>query len=108
MPAGTTIFGPGHVPDNLLLLVEGVVRVSQTSENGREIVLYRVEEGESCVLTTACLLADEPYAAEGMAETDLIAVAIPRATFDELLAASAEFRGFVFAPTGGASPICSG
>lgn len=96
VPAGQTIFGPGRSPDNLLLLTEGTVRVYQTSESGREIVLYRVEAGQSCVLTTACLLAHEDYTAEGVAETDVEAVAIPRAVFDELMAGSGVFRAFVF------------
>lgn len=96
VPAGQVIFGPGKSPENLLLLLSGIVRVHQTSENGREIVLYRVEAGQSCVLTTACLLAYEDYTAEGMAETDVEAVAIPRSVFDDLLARSPEFRSFVF------------
>ncbi|WP_316013520.1 Crp/Fnr family transcriptional regulator [Roseobacter sp. HKCCA0434] len=93
---GTTIFGPGQPPDSLLLLLEGRVRVQQTTEAGREIVLYRVHAGESCVLTTACLLAFEDYTATGVAETELEAVSIPRATFDRAMAESSAFRQFVF------------
>ena len=96
VPAGTVIFGPGKSPDNLLLLLEGTVRVHQTSDTGREIVLYRVEAGQSCVLTTACLLAHEDYTAQGEAETEVEAVAIPRTVFDDLMAQSGEFRSFVF------------
>jgi CRP/FNR family transcriptional regulator len=90
------IFGPGKSPENLLLMLEGRVRVQQVSEAGREIVLYRVEAGQSCVLTTACMLAHEDYSAEGIAETDVRAVAIPRAVFDELVGQSVAFRNFVF------------
>ncbi len=93
---GTTIFGPGKSPDNLLLLLDGTVRVQQLAENGREVVLYRVTAGESCVLTTACMLAYEDHSAEGIAETDIVAAAIPRAVFDDLIASSKEFRNFVF------------
>lgn len=93
---GSVIFGPGKSPENLLLLLEGRVRVQQVSEAGREIVLYRVEAGQSCVLTTACLLAHEDYSAEGIAETDLRAVAIPRTVFDDLIAQSVTFRTFIF------------
>jgi CRP/FNR family transcriptional regulator len=42
------------------------------------------------------MLADEDYAAEGIAETEVEAVAIPRPVFDDLTARSAEFRTFVF------------
>ncbi len=97
IPAGEQIFGPGREAENLLLLLEGTVRVQQTTEHGREIVLYRVQAGESCVMTTACLLSHESYTAEGVAETAVRAAAIPRAVFDRLLAESAEFRDFVFA-----------
>ncbi|GHF69329.1 Crp/Fnr family transcriptional regulator [Seohaeicola zhoushanensis] len=97
VPQGTQIFGPGKAPDSFLFLIEGTIRVSQTSENGREIVLYRVEAGDSCVLTTACILAEEAYNAEGMAETDVVAVTLPRTEFDRLSAEEASFRSFVFA-----------
>lgn len=96
VPRGTVIFGPGKSPENMLFLLDGSVRVQQTSESGREIVLYRIHAGESCVLTTACLLAFDDYSAEGVAETDIEAAAIPRAVFDDLVANSAPFRNFVF------------
>lgn len=94
--AGTEIFAPGQTADNLWLLLDGTVRVAQKSETGRDIFLYRVHAGESCVLTTACMLAFEDYSAEGTAETDVKAVAIPRETFDGLVAKSPIFREFVF------------
>ncbi|MCY6383723.1 Crp/Fnr family transcriptional regulator [Hoeflea prorocentri] len=96
VPAGTQIFAPGQSADNLLLLLDGIVRVQQRSETGREVFLYRVHAGESCVLTTACMLAFEDYSADGIAETNVRAVAIPRLTFDDLVAKSPIFREFVF------------
>lgn len=97
VPAGVIVFEPGQSADNLLLLLEGTVRVQQKSVTGREVFLYRVQPGESCVLTTACMLAFENYSAEGTAETDVAAVAIPRSTFDDLAGKSALFRQFIFA-----------
>lgn len=96
LPAGTQVFGPGLAPDKFLLLLNGTVRVQQVSETGREIVLYRATAGESCALTTACLMGYEEYLAEGVTETDVEAVAIPAATFDHLIATSLAFRRFVF------------
>ena len=96
-PAGTVIFGPGKSPENMLFLLAGTVRVQQVSDTGHEIVLYRIEAGESCVLTTACLLAYDDYAATGIAETDVRAASVPRDVFDDLVAQSKSFRNFVFA-----------
>lgn len=96
VPAGTRVFAPGQRADALLLLLSGTVRVQQLSEAGREVLLYRVHAGESCILTTACMLAEEDYAAEGIAETGVAAVAVPRALFDDLAGRSPAFRAFVF------------
>jgi CRP/FNR family transcriptional regulator len=96
-PKGVEVFGPRNIPDSLLFLYEGTIRVSQTSESGREIVLYRVDAGESCVLTTACMLAEEAYNAEGVAETEIKVIVLPRAAFDRLVAEEQSFRNFVFA-----------
>nr|WP_170541532.1 Crp/Fnr family transcriptional regulator [Ruegeria arenilitoris] len=95
-PKGAQVFGPDNVPDSLMFLYEGRIRVSQSSDTGREIVLYRVEAGESCVLTTACMLAEEAYNAEGIAETDVTAIVLPKPAFDRLAAEEDAFRDFVF------------
>ncbi|MEL7090698.1 MAG: Crp/Fnr family transcriptional regulator [Pseudomonadota bacterium] len=96
VPAGTQIFAPGQPADKLWLLLDGTVKVQQKSETGRDVFLYRVHAGESCVLTTANMLALEDHSAEGTAETAVRAVAIPRQTFDDLVARSPVFREFVF------------
>ena len=97
MDAGAQVFGPANVPDSLFFLYDGRIRVSQSSESGREITLYRVDAGESCVLTTACMLAEEAYNAEGVAETGITAVVIPKPVYDQLVAEDEAFRKFVFA-----------
>lgn len=93
---GARIFEPGQPARAMLLLLAGTVRVQQSSDSGREVFLYRVHAGESCVLTTACMLENEAYSAEAITETYVEAVTIPRAVFDELVARSEAFRSFVF------------
>lgn len=97
VPLGTTLFGPDKSPENMLFLLDGTVRVQQVSDTGHEIVLYRIHAGESCVLTTACLLAYEHYSADGICETPVQAAAVPREVFDDLVASSKPFRDFVLA-----------
>jgi CRP/FNR family transcriptional regulator len=93
---GALIFGPDNPPDDLWLLVSGTVRVQLRSDDGSEIVLYRLHSDEIGVMTTACMLAFENYAAEGVAETDVIAIKVPRKAFDQLMTTSNEFCAFVF------------
>ncbi|HEY5790255.1 MAG TPA: Crp/Fnr family transcriptional regulator [Gammaproteobacteria bacterium] len=97
LPPATTVFHDGAACSSYLLVLDGSVRVQKTSSSGREITLYRVAEGQTCILTTTCLLADERYPAEGVTETEVRAIVLPNALFQQLLASSAEFRRFVFA-----------
>lgn len=92
MPAGARVFEPGQPCSAFLIVIAGRVRVQLTAESGREIVLYRIERGETCVLTTSCLLGSESYGAEALCETAVEALALPAATFRTLLDSSTAFR----------------
>jgi len=95
-PAGTQLFAPGSPCRQFLLLLEGVVRVQALSRNGREIVLYRIYPGDSCVVTASCLLGSTAYPATGIAEAPIQGVMLPTPVFERLLAESPAFRSFVF------------
>jgi len=96
IPSGVEIFAPEKPAENMIFLIDGTVRVQQISDGGREIVLYRIEAGQSCIMTASCLLGQEDYSAQGISETELEAVIIPKGVFDELIANSECFRNFVF------------
>lgn len=100
LPAGQTVFRPGDACRSYLLVALGSVRVQVLAASGREITLYRVGEGESCVITTACLLSGEPYPAFGVSECETTALAVPQDLFEQALAVSAPFRRHVFAAQG--------
>ncbi|MDX1594060.1 MAG: Crp/Fnr family transcriptional regulator [Gammaproteobacteria bacterium] len=96
LPPGTTLFHDGDRCSSYLLVRDGSVRVQKVSSNGREITLYRVGDGQTCILTTSCLLAGERYPAHGITETEVHAIALPGDLFQALLADSPGFREFVF------------
>jgi len=96
MPAGTPMFGEGSPCRQFPLVLEGSIRVAKGSE-GRELQLYRVTPGESCVLTSSCLVGSRNYPATGVVERDARLVVLPKPVFDELVATHAPFREYVFA-----------
>ena len=95
VPAGTEMFGEGSPCRQFPLVLEGSIRVSKASD-GRELQLYRVTPGESCVLTGGCLVGGRDYPASGLVERDARLVVLPKPVFDELLATHAPFRQYVF------------
>lgn len=100
LKSGQTVFSPGDACNNYFIVAAGSVRVTVTTTGGREIVLYRVGPGESCVLTTACLMSDAAYDADARTESDVDAIMLPRTALEELLAVSPPFRKFVFSAYG--------
>jgi CRP/FNR family transcriptional regulator len=96
LPAQTTVFRQGDSCSQYLLVLEGGVKVLTRALNGREIVLYRLGAGDSCVLTTSCLFGNSHYPAEGITESAVTALTIPAAAFQTALQDSAAFREFVF------------
>lgn len=95
-PDGACLFRPGDESRAFLIVTQGTVRVEQTNPNGRTVVLYRVEAGDSCVLTTTCLISNKPYAGYGYAEGDIEAVSITANRFLALLSSDHQFRELVF------------
>ncbi len=96
LPANQVAFHQGDDCASYLLVIRGSIKVIARHASGREIVLYRVQQGGSCVLTTSCLLGKTRYPAEGITETEVEALAIPAAVFHQGLAESESFRTFVF------------
>lgn len=96
LPAETVIFRHGDRCDHFVMLVSGHVKVVARSPAGRELLLYRIIHQGTCVLTTSCLLGNEHYPAEGIAETDVVAYLLPRSVFQQALDRSPALRTFIF------------
>ena len=93
---GTELFAERHACRGFPLLIEGSIKVVKNTSAGREMLLYRVEPGGSCVITSSCLLGHTHYTARGIAETPLRLLMLPTALFEKLIAGNAAFRDFVF------------
>lgn len=93
---GVTLFRPGETASGFAVVLKGRVEVNLTGPSGREILLYAVEPGQSCVQTTLGLMGGEPYTGEAITATDVEVVTIPKQMFHTLMDEDPGFRGFVF------------
>lgn len=96
IPSGTTVFDEKQPCRGFPFVLDGAIRVAKLSANGRELPLYRVLAGESCIITSSCLLGHADYNARGVTEGQTTLALLPRPLFDEMLGERA-FRDFVFA-----------
>ena len=95
VPSGATLFDERQPCQGFPFVLGGAIRVSKVSASGRELPLYRVTPGETCIITSSCLLGNVPYNARGTTESETILVMLPQGMFTELLA-QAPFRNFIF------------
>ncbi|HWU82385.1 MAG TPA: Crp/Fnr family transcriptional regulator [Methylophilaceae bacterium] len=94
-PVGTIGYSEGMPCKGYVLRLAGQSRVYKISSSGREILLYRVAAGETCVLTTTCLLGRSDYPASTVVEEPIRDVVVPAAIFHQLMIESPVFRRFV-------------
>ncbi len=99
-PVGTVGYREGGPCGAYVMRLAGQSRVFKMSASGREILLYRVQGGETCVITTTCLLGNSDYPASTVVEESIKDVIIPSAAFNQLMVDSKVFRTFVMANYG--------
>lgn len=96
LPKGTVVFREGDVCEHVAFIVSGVIRVAKIGENGKEVNLYRVCRGESCVLTVSSVLSHSPFPATAIVEEDAEAMIVPKDTFATMMTTNTQLQTFVY------------
>lgn len=94
--ARTQVFSAGDACREVVIVGRGTLRVFVRGETGREITLYTVEPGETCLMTLVCATSGARYPAAAVAETDVLAAVLPARDFLALLDDEALVRAHVF------------
>ena len=95
LPPGAFLFRDGDSCEQFTLVGRGSVRVFRTGGTGREITLYHVQAGESCLMNTLSVVLGTPARATATVEAPLEALAFPRPVFLEWLRTSDAVRSFI-------------
>lgn len=99
LPAGAARFREHDACGGSPMVLRGRGRIARRMQDGRELVLYDLAPGESCVPSTSCLLGDARHNAQAACETEVELAVMPRALFDRL-AEHPPFRSAVFSVFG--------
>jgi CRP/FNR family transcriptional regulator, anaerobic regulatory protein len=85
VPAGTVLFDDNTPCQGFPMVLDGEVKVSRHSGDGRSLELYRVVPGELCLVSSACLFRREPLSAQGVATRPTTLLLIPPPVFNQWL-----------------------
>jgi CRP/FNR family transcriptional regulator len=95
-PAGTVLLESGERLNSFMFLKQGLVRVYEVADDGRELFLYKVTPGDVCLLNLLAMLEQQPCHFKAVAETDIIALSINTNMFQTAIDTSGPFRNKVF------------
>jgi len=96
IPAQTRIFSKGDTCKAIAFVLSGEIRVFKIGEKGREITLYEVGPGETCILNAACILSNTTYPANALATSDVSGLLVSSSDFRAIVKEYVEMRDFVF------------
>lgn len=96
VPADQLMCTQGQHCPNLALILSGEIRVYKIGTGGREVTLYRVSGGDSCILSAACILSGKAFPAYAITETEVEALAIPTNVFRDWADQYTVWRQHVF------------
>ncbi len=99
-PAGIEVFREIDGWKHYLFVIEGTIGVYKSYRSSNEMLLYRVQAGETCCLTTSLLFDGEHYDTTGVAEVTTRAALVPAHDFREAFSTSSDLRDFVCAMFG--------
>ena len=97
VPAGTVVFEPADFCRRFPFVIAGTARVLKVGAASRDTLLYRLRQGEYCLLSSTGLLARWRFASRVVAESELRAVLVGGDLFRALVRESREFSHAVHA-----------
>lgn len=89
VPGGTVLFQENAPCLGFPLVLDGEIKVSRHSGDGRSLELYRVVAGEICLVSSACLFRKSPLSAQGVTTKPTRLLLIPAPAFDQWLQTNA-------------------
>lgn len=94
--AGTEIIRTGEYIKSIPLLLSGAIKVIREYDNGEELLLYYVEEGNTCSMSMSCCVEQRKSQIKAVAELDTLIIMIPIKKMEEWLGRYQSWRTFVF------------
>jgi CRP/FNR family transcriptional regulator len=96
IPEGTTLINIGQYIKSMPLLISGVIKVLREDQNGDELLLYFLENGDTCAMTMTCCMGDTKSEIKAIAETDATLVMIPIQKMEVWSEKYKSWRNFIF------------
>jgi len=93
--AGQTLLDYGEYVKFVPLVVSGSIKVLREDEDGHEILLYYLNEGETCAMSFTCCMMNRKSEIKTVAEEDIDILAIPLKYIDLWISKYTSWKNFI-------------
>ena len=77
LPEGTKLIEIGDYIKSMPLLIEGAIKILREDDKGDELILYFIEQGDTCAMTLSCCIGNSKSEIRAITETDTKLIMIP-------------------------------
>ena len=92
---GEPIIRVGEFIKSTPLITDGLLKVIRQDDDGREILLYYLNGGDTCVMTVTCCMHQEKSKIKAIAEKDSKIILIPLHYMDDWMRNFRTWRNFI-------------
>jgi CRP/FNR family transcriptional regulator len=96
VPRDAPLYAEGDACSAIAFILSGGIRVYKIGDTGREITLYEIGPGETCILNASCILSGTTYPANAVTTSDVNLLLVPSPVFRRLVMEHEAMRDFVF------------
>lgn len=95
VPEGTHLIEIGDYIKSMPLLISGAIKILREDEIGDELLLYFIEQGDTCAMTLSCCMGNSKSEIMAIAETDTELIMIPVHKMETWLGKYKSWRQFI-------------
>ncbi len=96
IPGSAQVYREGDACGSIAFILSGAIRVYKIGQTGKEITLYEIGPGETCILNASCILSGKTYPAHAATLAETTVHLVPSDLFRRLVNEHVPMRDFVF------------
>jgi CRP/FNR family transcriptional regulator len=93
--SGKTLIESSKTCQSVYFVISGLIRVFKLTPEGKELTLYRISSGDTCLFTMGCIMGNTNFEALAETEQDSVLVALPGDIFKSLMFSNKEFSEMI-------------
>ncbi|SHE96031.1 CRP/FNR family transcriptional regulator, anaerobic regulatory protein [Mariniphaga anaerophila] len=93
--ANKPLMREGQFISSFPLIIRGMIRITRTSNDGNELLLYYLQENEVCAMSLTCCMAHQKSNVMAVAEEETEALMLPVSLLDKWMCEYPSWRQFV-------------